>query len=419
MRVTVLGAGVVGVTAAWYLAADGHEVTVVDRQDGPALETSFANGGQISASHAEPWANPGAPWEILRWLGREDAPLLFRPRADWWQWRWGLQFLVECLPARTRRNTIQCMNLAVYSRDCLHALRAATGIEYDRLARGILQICTDGRDFARAAAAAERMRHYGGEREVKSADQCVAIEPALAACRGRLAGGIYTASDESGDARRFTVELARHATLRGVAFRWCTTITALAVDGNAVTGVRCVNERGEAETLAADGYVMALGSYSPLLLRPLGVAALIYPVKGYSLTIDVSGHRGAPTVSLTDLARKIVITRLGGRLRVAGTAELSGYGTELDAVRCEALLRRAFDLFPDAGDRASAHFWAGLRPATPSNVPLVGRTRFANLFLDTGHGTLGWTMACGSGRALADIVAGRNPEVDFEFTKAA
>jgi D-amino-acid dehydrogenase len=416
MRVAVLGAGVVGVTAAWYLAADGHEVTVVDRQDGPALETSFANGGQISASHAEPWANPAAPWQILRWLGREDAPLLFRPRADRDQWRWALQFLVECLPARTRRNTIQCLSLALYSRECLRALRAATGIEYDHLERGILQFCTDAREFGHAVAAAALMRRYGCEREVRTADQCVALEPALAACRGRLAGGIYTAGDESGDAQRFTAGLARLAAARGVAFRWRTTVTALAVEGDAVRGARCTGERGDEEWLGADGYVVALGSYSPLLLRPVGVPAPVYPVKGYSLTIAVGDHRGAPTMSLTDLAHKIVITRLGDRLRVAGTAEISGYGTELNAVRCEALLQRSFDLFPDAGERASAQFWTGLRPATPSNVPLVGRTRYANLFLDTGHGTLGWTMACGSGRALADIVAGRKPEVEFRFT---
>jgi D-amino-acid dehydrogenase len=416
MRVTVLGAGVVGVTAAWYLAADGHEVTVVDRRDGPALETSFANGGQISASHAEPWANPGAPWQALQWLGREDAPLLFRPRADLHQWRWALSFLVECLPGRTRRNTIECLNLALYSRDCLRALRADTGIEYDHLERGILQFYTDPREFARGVRAAELMRRYGCDREVRTVDQCVAIEPALAACRGRLAGGIYTAGDESGDARRFTVELARLAAARGVAFRWRTTVAALDADGAAVNGVRCVSERGEPHTHAADAYVMALGSYSPLLLRPIGVPAPIYPVKGYSLTLDVGAHRGAPTVSLTDLAHKIVITRLGGRLRVAGTAEIAGYGTELNAVRCEALLRRTFDLFPDAGDRGTAQYWAGLRPATPSNVPRVGRTRYPNLFVDTGHGTLGWTMACGSGRALADIVAGRPPAVAFTFT---
>ena len=414
----VLGAGVVGVAAAWYLTDDGHEVTLVDRQPSPALETSFANGGQISASHAEPWAGPDAPMQILRWLGREDAPLLFRPSADWRQWQWGLRFLAECLPARTHRNTRECLHLALYSRECLRALRAATGIEYDHLERGILEFHTDAQGFADGVAKAALMRRYGCAREVKTAAECVAIEPALAACRDRLAGGIYTADDESGDACRFTQELARRAARRGLAFRGSTAVEAIAVEGGAVRGVRCVTEGGKAQVLAADAYVVALGSYSPLLLRPIGVPAPIYPLKGYSATIDIGDHRGAPTASLTDIASRIVISRLGGRLRIAGTAELSGYGTELNAVRCEALLRRIFALFPDAGERGSAQFWAGLRPATPSNVPLVGRTRYPNLFLDTGHGTLGWTMACGAGRAVADVIAGRRPEVDFAFTGA-
>ncbi|MFO1315312.1 MAG: D-amino acid dehydrogenase [Burkholderiales bacterium] len=416
MRVLVLGAGVVGVTAAWYLAQDGHEVTVVDRQEGAALETSFANGGQISASYAEPWANPEAPAKILKWLGREDAPLLFRLRLDPRQWRWGLQFLVECLPSRTRRNTIQCLSLALYSRDCLQALRRETGIRYDQLERGILTFYTDAEEFEQGTAAAALMREFGCDRDVKTVDECVAIEPALAACRDCLAGGIFTVSDESGDAQRFTQELARMAQARGVAFRWNTTVEALLREGDRVGGVRCADADRRTELLTADAYVVALGSYSPLLLAPLSVPCLVYPAKGYSATIAIDGHRGAPTVSLTDLAWKIVFTRLGNRLRVAGTAELSGYGRDLNLVRCEALVRRAFDLFPDAGARESAQFWAGLRPATPSNVPLVGRTRYRNLFLDTGHGTLGWTMACGSGRALADLVAGRKPGVDFAFT---
>ena len=415
MRVLVLGAGVVGVTAAWYLAQDGHDVTVVDRQEGPARETSFANGGQISASHAEPWANPGAPAKILRWLGQEDAPLLFRLRLDPRQWRWGLQFLVECLPSRTRRNTIQCLNLALYSRDCLRALRAETGIEYDQLERGILTFYTDAREFEQGARAAALMREFGCDRDVKTVDECVAIEPALAACRDRLAGGIFTASDESGDAQRFTQELARMAQARGVAFRWNVTVESLVCEGDAIGSVRCVDGDRRKEALTADAYVVALGSDSPLLLAPLAVPCLVYPAKGYSATIAIDGHRGAPTVSLTDLAWKIVFTRLGDRLRVAGTAELSGYGRDLNLVRCEALVRRTFELFPDAGDRRTPQFWTGLRPATPSNVPLVGRTRYPNLFLDTGHGTLGWTMACGSGRALADIVVGRRPGVDFAF----
>jgi len=418
VRIVVLGAGVVGVAAAWYLAADGHEVTVVDRQAGAALETSFANGGQISASHAEPWANPGAPRTILKWLGREDAPLLFRLRADPRQWLWGLSFLRECLPHRTRRNTIQCLNLALYSRDCLRALRAATGIEYDRNENGILQIYTDAREFEHGVDGAAMMREFGIDRAVESADRCVGIEPALAQCRDRLAGGIYTASDESGDAHHFTRALAARAAERGVVFRYGVTVEALPHEGDELVGARVSDSAGRREVVAADAYVLALGSYSPLLLRPLGVRCPVYPVKGYSATIDIGGHRGAPTVSLTDIAAKIVMTRLGDRLRVAGTAELSGYSTDLNAVRCEALARRTFDLFPDAGRRSPIEYWAGLRPATPSNVPCLGRTRYRNLFVDTGHGTLGWTMACGSGRALADVVAGRRPEVAFDFTRS-
>ncbi|MFO1399394.1 MAG: D-amino acid dehydrogenase [Burkholderiales bacterium] len=416
MRVLVLGAGVVGVTAAWYLAQDGHDVTVVDRHEGPALETSFANGGQISASYAEPWANPDAPAKIVKWLGQEDAPLLYRMRLDPQQWRWGLQFLVECLPSRTRRNTIQCLNLALYSRDCLRALRADTGIEYDHLERGILSFYTDAGEFAHGVRAATLMREFGCDRVVKTVDECVAIEPALAACRDKLAGGIFTASDESGDAQRFTHELARLAAAGGVTFRWNVAVESLVREGDAIAGVRCIDEEHRKEIMHADAYVMALGSYSPFLLRPLGVPCLIYPAKGYSATIAIEGHRGAPTVSLTDLAYKIVFTRLGDRLRVAGTAELNGYDKDLNLVRCEALVNRAFALFPDCGNRETPQFWTGLRPATPSNVPLVGRTRLRNLFLDTGHGTLGWTMACGSGRALADIVAGRKPGVEFAFT---
>jgi D-amino-acid dehydrogenase len=417
MRILVLGAGVIGVSAAWYLAEDGHEVTVVDRQPGPARETSFANGGQISASHAEPWANPGAPRKILQWLGREDAPLLFRLRADPHQWWFGLAFLRECLPWRTRRNTIQCLNLALYSRDCLRSLRDATGIAYDHGPRGILEFYTDEREFGDGAAAAAMMREQGIDRETKTVAECVAIEPALASCRDRLAGGIYTRTDESGDARVFTEELARMAAMRGVTFRWGVTVDALAADGGAVKGARCTNAKAGSEFLTADAYVVALASYSPFVLRSLGVPCPVYPAKGYSATIAIGAHQGSPTVSLTDIAAKLVLTRLGSRLRIAGTAELSGYGTELNAVRCAALVKRTFELFPDAGERDSAQFWAGLRPATPSNVPLVGATRYTNLYLDTGHGTLGWTMACGSGRALADIIGGRTPDVNFAFTR--
>ncbi len=415
MRVLVLGGGVVGVTSAWYLARDGHDVTLVDRQPGAALETSFANGGQISASYAEPWANPGAPLKILQWLARDDAPLLFRPRLDWRQWHWGLQFLIECLPWRAQRNTIQCLNLALYSRDCLKALRADTGIQYDQLERGILQFYTEPDEFARGVKAADLMRRFGCDRDVKTPDECVVIEPALAQCRERLAGGIFTATDESGDAQRFTRELARMAGERGVTFAWNTEIQALLPAGDAIGGVRVVRDGARFDSLTADAYVMALGSYSPFLLAPIHVPCNVYPAKGYSATIDIGDHLGAPTVSLTDFAWKIVLTRLGNRLRVAGTAELNGWDKSLNQTRCEALAARTFQLFPDAGDRNSIRYWTGLRPATPSNAPLIGGTRYRNLFLNTGHGTLGWTMACGSARALVDVVTGRKPDVDFHF----
>ena len=415
MHVLVLGAGVVGVATAWYLAQDGHEVTVIDREPGPALETSFANGGQISVSHVEPWANPGAPLQILKWLGKEDAPLLFRPRPEWRQWRWGLQFLAECLPARTRRNMLQILAISKFSGAALRELRAATGIRYDDLQRGILQLYTDRKGFDGAVAAAELVRRYGIAREVKTPDECVAIEPALGPGRDRIVGGTYTASDETGDARKFTQGLSERAAERGVQFRYRITIESIAVAGKAVGGVRVVDDRKRAEAISADAYIVCLSSHTPGLLAPIGVRVLVYPAKGYSATLPITDPAAAPTVSVTDDAKKIVITRLGDRLRVAGTAELAGYSLELNPVRCAALTRCASAWFGAAIDPARVQYWTGLRPATPSNVPLIGRTRYPNLYLNTGHGTLGWTMACGSAKALSAIIGGRKPEVDFQF----
>ena len=418
MRVLVLGAGVVGTTAAWFLRAAGHEVTVVDRQDTAAQETSFANGGQVT-SHVEPWANPSAPLKILRWLGQPDAPLLFRPRLDTRQWRWGLQFLIECLPSRTRRNTLQILAMSKYSAAALRELRAETGLTYDDLQCGILQIYTEREEFDDAAQAAELVRQYGLAREIKTPEECVALEPALAPRRDRIVGGTYTASDETGDAYKFTQALAALGAQRGIVFRYGVTIEALAVAGNAVSGVRVRrHENGggdQSELITADAYLVCLASYSPLLLGPIGVTALVYPAKGYSATLPIVDPKAAPTISITDDAKKIVLTRLGDRLRVAGTAELAGYNLDLNPVRCEALTRCAVEWFGSAIDTTNASYWAGLRPATPSNVPLIGRTRYANLYLNTGHGTLGWTMAAGSGKALAEIVSGGRPEIGFEF----
>ncbi len=416
MRILVLGAGVVGTAAAWYLARSGHEVTVLERQGAAGLETSFANGGQISASNAAPWGNPAAPGKILQWLGRADAPLRFRPRADWRQWAWGARFLWECLPGRTRENTRHLLALARYSRDALRELRRETGIAYDQLARGILHFYTDEAEFERAAADAQRARAEGADCELKSAAECIAIEPALRHAAERIYGGVFLPADESGDALKFTQALASlAASTAGVRFLFGRSIKRLDAGAGRVRGVVLADAAGGDETLAADAYVVALGSYSPLLLRPIGISLPVYPLKGYSVTLPLAPGAEAPTVSLTDEAHKLVFSRLGERLRVAGTAELSGYNTDLDELRCEAILRRTLEIFPGAGGAGPAQYWSGLRPATPSNVPCIGGIRYPNLFVDTGHGTLGWTLACGSARALADIVAGRRPEPDFPF----
>ena len=415
MQVVVLGAGVVGTASAWYLARAGHAVTVLDRQAGAALETSFANGGQISVSHAQPWANPTAPLKVLQWLGREDAPLLFRPRADLDQWLWGARFLIECLPARARRNTEAAFALASYSRDCLRALRRETGIHYDESERGILHIYTARGLLEHAHKEAALLRARGFDVAIKSADECVGIEPALAHAKAKLYGGVYAVSDESGDAHLFTQRLAALAREQGVQIRFNVSVNRIELDAGRVSRVVIDDEVGIEESVRADAFVVALGSYSRLALRSIGISLPIYPVKGYSITIALKPGDEAPTVSLTDHERKIVISRLGDRLRVAGTAELAGYDTEINEMRCEVLVKRCFELFPKAGKPEAAQYWTGLRPATPSNLPIIGRTRFPNLYLNTGHGTLGWTMACGAGRALADILCGKTPEPDFRF----
>ncbi len=416
MKVIVLGAGVVGTAAAWYLAQAGHEVEVVERREGPGLETSFANGGQVSVCHAEPWAGPGAPLKILRWLSREDAPLLFRLRMDPAQWAWGLRFLLECSAWRTRDNIGQILAMAFYSRAMLRELRAQTGLSYDESARGILHYYTDRAAFEAARETTALMQRLGLDRMERTVEEALAIEPALAHAAPRLVGATWTPSDESGDAYLFTTRLAALAEAKGVRFLAGREIRGLRATPEKVSGVVVAGPQGE-ETLAADAFVVALGSYSGLLTRPLGIELPIYPAKGYSATVAVARADRAPRVSLTDDEAKIVITRLGERLRIAGTAELSGWSTDLNPVRCAALVKRASAFFPEAGEWDAPTYWTGLRPATPSNVPLVGATRIPNLWLDTGHGTLGWTMACGSGAAIADLISGRKPAVDFAFTR--
>ncbi|GGC76377.1 D-amino acid dehydrogenase [Undibacterium terreum] len=420
MKVIVLGAGVIGTSSAWFLKKAGHDVTVLERQPGAAQETSFANGCQISVSHAEPWANPSAPMKVLKWLGKEDAPLLFRLRPELLQWVWGLSFLRECTPARTAYNIRQIVAISEYSRQTLQAVRAETGIDYDCLTQGILHFYTDKKDFEESLPAAKLMRDLGCQRDSITADDVVRIEPALARIRDKIVGGDFTASDESGDVYKFTSGLAKKAEEAGVHFQYNTTITRLLTEGTGsaakITGVEVIDAEGRHKILRADAYVMAMGSFSVPLLKPLGVNLMIYPGKGYSATYQITAPEAAPVVSLTDDGYKLVVSRLGDRLRVAGTCELNGYTRELNTTRCEAITRRTRELFPEACDYDNPTYWTGLRPLTPSNVPYIGKSKISNLFLNTGHGTLGWTMGAGSGRAIADIVSGLQPDVDFAFT---
>jgi len=412
----VLGAGIIGTSSAWFLNKAGHEVTVIERQAGAALETSFANGGQISVSHAQPLANPSTPLKILKWLGREDAPLLYRFRPEWLQWKWALSFLRECTPTRSAANIRQIIALCEYSRQTLQEIRSETGLEYDCLTKGILHFYTDQKEFDASVPVARMMRESGCPRESISADEVIRIEPALAGSRHKIVGGDFTATDESGDIYKFTSGLAGKAIAAGVNFEFNTQITRLICTGSGaarrITGVEVINQHGRHEVLVADAYVVALGSFSTALLEPLGINLLIYPGKGYSATFNVIDPDAAPTVSLTDDGFKLVTSRLGDRLRVAGTCELNGYSRELNDVRCAAITRRTRELFPEGCDYEHPVYWTGLRPMTPNNIPYLGKSSIGNLFLNTGHGTLGWTMGPGSGRAIADLVSGRQPDFD-------
>ena len=416
MKVAVLGAGVVGVSTAWFLAEHGHEVVVVDRASGAGRETSFANGGQISVSQSEPWAKPSAPFKALKWLLKEDAPLLFRLRLDPAQWRWGLQFLWECRRSRVHHNMVQMLNLGKFSRETFIALREQTGIDYQQLSRGIVTLLWSQQEVDEAAHTAAVMQQFGVNKRLITIEELAALEPALAGLAPRLAGATFCEDDESGNVHLFTSRLADMAAARGVEFCYGTRINALEHDGEQIGAISVTRPDGAFDSLKADAYVLALGSYSPLLARPLGLALPVYPLKGYSATLPLQDASAAPMVSITDEEHKIFISRLGDSLRIAGTAELNGYSTALNAVRCQALIRHGKMLFADACRWNEARFWTGLRPATPGNVPLIGRTRYRNLYLNTGHGTLGWTEGPGSGRALAAIISGQRPPVEFAFT---
>jgi len=420
MKVIVLGAGIIGVSTAWHLLEEGHEVVVVDRQNDAALETSFANGAQISVCFCEPWANAGAPFKVAKWLLRDDSPLLFRPKLDPRQWRWGLSFLTQCTNAAFERNVEQLVRLGRYSHESLKAIVASTGIEYDRLERGIMHFFSSEADFEAGVAGAEIMRRHGVDRRVLSREEVLKTEPALAAYGTRIAGGTFTPSDESGDARVFTQELARRCAERGVQFLYGHDIAKLDVAGGRVEAVHVQDGvTGERRVLRGDAVVAALGSYTAPLLRPYGVDLNIYPAKGYSATLRLKQPERASVVSLLDDARKIAISRLGDHIRIAGTAELAGYDTRLDTatakVRCQALVDRYEELFPGVADTSETNFWTGLRPSTPTNIPYIGRSPIGNLWVNAGHGTLGWTHGAGSGRALAELMSGKRPALDFGF----
>ncbi|AUN94126.1 D-amino acid dehydrogenase [Pseudazoarcus pumilus] len=406
MHVLVLGAGVTGVTTAWSLLQAGFEVDVVDRQPAAALETSFANGGQISISHPEPWSSPAAPLIALRSIGRAEAPLRLRIGLDPARWRWLAAFLRECLPARHRRNAHAIAALAVHSGERLRALREATGIEYEARTRGILHLQYTAREVTEARARLGLLAAHGIRAEVVSPQQCVDIDPALATVMPRLAGGLHAPDDESGNARLFTSALAELAAARGARFHYETTVEAIDTAGERVLGARVRDAAGK-RVLAADAVVVCLGSFGPALVAPLGERLPIYPVKGYSVTAPVIDAARAPIVSLTDESRRLVASRLGETLRVAGTAEICGFDASPDASRTAPLLAWIDDLFPGACDTTQAEPWAGLRPCTPSYVPVIGRGRVDGLWFNTGHGSLGWTLSCGSADIIAALIAGR------------
>ncbi|TKD46271.1 D-amino acid dehydrogenase [Azotobacter chroococcum] len=406
MRVLVLGSGVIGTTTAYYLARAGFEVTVVDRAEGPAMETSFANAGQVSPGYASPWAAPGVPLKALKWLLQRHAPLAIKPTADPRQYLWLAQMLRNCTAARYAVNKERMVRLSEYSRDCLDELRAETGLDYEGRQLGTTQLFRTQQQLDAAAQDIAVLERSGVPYELLDRAGIAHVEPALAGVADKLAGALRLPNDQTGDCRLFTSRLAELAVALGVEFRFGRHIEGLESDGGRIAGVR-IDGRLE----SADHYVLALGSHSPQLLAPLGIRAPIYPLKGYSLTIPIVDPALAPTSTILDETYKVAITRFDQRIRVGGMAELAGFDLSLNPRRRETLELVVGDLYPRGGDLARAEFWTGLRPATPDGTPIVGATRYRNLFLNTGHGTLGWTMACGSGRLLADLLARKRPQI--------
>ncbi len=414
MRVIVLGSGVIGTSVAYYLAKAGHEVEVVDRQSGPALETSFANAGEVSPGYSSPWAGPGVPIKAIQWLLMHHSPLVIKPMLDPAMWRWGLAMLRNCTEARYRLNKGRMVRLAEYSRDCLKQLRAEVGIDYDQREQGTLQLFRTQKQLDGTAKDIEILKEYGVPYQLLDRAGYLLYEPALADVKEKFLGALRLPGDETGDCFKFTVALAEKAKALGVKFRFDEDIQALERNGEHISGVRTASG-----TLTADRYVLALGSYSTAMLAPLGIRIPVYPVKGFSLTVPITNAAKAPESTIMDETHKVAVTRLGDRIRVGGTAQLSGFDLQLDKGRRSTLEFVVSDLFPQGGDVAEAEFWTGLRPMTPDGTPILGETRYDNLMLSTGHGTLGWTMAAGTGRVMADLISGRKPEIDMEGLSVA
>ncbi|QIG47732.1 D-amino acid dehydrogenase [Nordella sp. HKS 07] len=406
MKVIVLGAGIVGVTSAYQLAKAGHAVTVIDRQQGPALETSFANAGEVSFGYCSPWAAPGIPMKAVKWLFMQHAPLILRPKVDAAMISWLVRMLSNCTSERYAINKSRMLRIADYSRVSLAALREETGIAYDERMQGTLQLFRTQAQLDASAKDVKALAADGIPYEVLDRDGCIRVEPALKHVREKIVGGLLTPKDETGDCFKFASALATKAEEIGVRFAYGTEIQGLDVEAGHVRGVVTAREK-----FAADAVVVALGSYSPLLVRPFGIRLPVYPVKGYSLTIPITDATRAPESTVMDETYKIAITRLGDRIRVGGMAEISGYTNDLGMARRRTLEHSVMDLFP-GGDASKGSFWSGLRPMTPDGTPVIGATKIAGLFLNTGHGTLGWTMSTGSARVIADLVGGRKPEID-------
>ncbi|WCT80164.1 D-amino acid dehydrogenase [Novosphingobium humi] len=407
MKIAVLGSGVIGVTSAWYLRQAGHEVVVIDRQDGPALETSFGNAGEISPGYASPWAAPGIPMKAIKWLMMQHAPLILRPRPDMAMLKWLVAMLGNCNARDYAINKSRMVRLAEFSRDCLIELRAQTGISYDERMQGTLQLFREESQLAGIAKDVAVLKADGVPFEVLDKAGCIAAEPGLAASHAPIAGGLRLPNDETGDCFKFTNALAEMARAAGVEFMNGTNIARIVEEGGRITRVE--TDRGP---VTADAYLVAMGSFSPHLVKPLGLKVPVYPVKGYSLTVPIIDEPLAPVSTLLDESYKVAITRLGNRIRIGGMAEISGFNMDLPEARRATLEHSAGTLFPGAGDFSAASFWCGLRPMTPDSTPVIGPTRIGNLFLNTGHGTLGWTMACGSAHVIADIIGNRRPAIE-------